>query len=328
MPPLSRILPMGQPLSASPRALILFNPAAGQANLRVALAAAAEIWRQAGWQVELQPTEYAGHATVLAQQAAQNGVTIVVAAGGDGTVNEVVNGIVNTKTALAVLPIGTVNIWAREMGLTMDVRQSAQAFLTAQREQVDVGRAGERYFLLMAGVGFDAAVTAGVRSADKRRLGAIAYVKQAILMAWQFRGVRTHLRIDGKRIRGRVLMLVIGNSQLYGGVVKITAHAVLDDGQLDVCVIKGRRMLAAPWRLLSIFVRQYKLQGVWQDPQVEHYKARRVQITGKKKIPVQVDGDYIGTTPMSFEVVPQGLWVLVPKGADRSLWQAHWSSLP
>jgi YegS/Rv2252/BmrU family lipid kinase len=321
---------MGQPLS--PRALILFNPAAGQANLRAALEAAAGIWRQAGWQVELRPTEYAGHATVLAQQAAQSGVAIVAAAGGDGTVNEVVNGIVNTQTALAVLPIGTVNIWAREMGLTMDVRQAAQAFLTAQREQVDVGKtvskAAERYFLLMAGVGFDAAVTAGVRSDQKRRLGAIAYVKHAITLAWQFKGIRTHIRIDGQRIRGRVLMLVIGNSQLYGGVVKITAHAVLDDGQLDVCVIKGRRMLAAPWRLLSIFVRQYKLQGVWQDPQVEHYKARRVQITGKKKIPVQVDGDYIGTTPMIFEVVPRGLWVLVPEGADRSLWQAYWPPSP
>jgi YegS/Rv2252/BmrU family lipid kinase len=319
---------MGHP----PRALILFNPAAGQANLRAALEAAATIWRQAGWQVEMCPTEYAGHGTVLAQQAAQAGVSVVAAAGGDGTVNEVVNGIVNTNTALAVLPIGTVNIWAREMGLPLDVRQSAQAFLTAAREQVDVGKAvspaGDRHFLLMAGIGFDAAVTAGVRSADKRWLGAIAYVKQAIVMAWQFQGIRTHLQIDGKRIRGRVLMLVIGNSQLYGGVVKITAHAVLDDGLLDVCVIKGRRMLDAPWRLLSIFVRQYKLQGVWQDPQVEHYKARRVKITGKKKIPVQVDGDYIGTTPMTFEVVPRGLWVLVPKGADRSLWQAHWPSSP
>jgi diacylglycerol kinase (ATP) len=320
---------MGQPLSASPRALIVFNPAAGQSNLRAALESAAGIWRQAGWQVEICPTEYAGHATVLAQQAAQNGVAIVAAAGGDGTVNEVVNGIVNTQAALAVLPIGTVNIWAREMGLTMEVRQAAQAFLTAQREQVDLGRvdlgrAGERYFLLMAGVGFDAAVTAEVRSADKRSLGAIAYVKQAVIMAWRFKGIRTHLRIDGKRIRGRVLMLVIGNSQLYGGVVKITAHAVLDDGLLDVCVIKGRRMLAVPFRLLSIFVRQYRLQHVWQDPQVEHYKARRVQITGKKKIPVQVDGDYLGTTPMTFEVVPRGLWVLVPKGADRSLWQANW----
>jgi diacylglycerol kinase (ATP) len=246
---------MGHP----PRALILFNPAAGQANLRAALEAAATTWRQAGWQVEICPTEYAGHGTVLAQQAAQAGVSVVAAAGGDGTVNEVVNGIVNTPTALAVLPIGTVNIWAREMGLPLDVRQSAQAFLEATRAQVDVGKAtspaGERHFLLMAGIGFDAAVTAGVRSEQKRRLGAIAYVKHAFHLAWQFQGIRTHLRIDGKRIPGRVLMLVIGNSQLYGGVVKITAHAVLDDGLLDVCVIKGRRMLAVPWRLLSIFVR-------------------------------------------------------------------------
>jgi diacylglycerol kinase (ATP) len=305
-------------LPLQPRVLIVFNPQAGQGvMLQQALEQAAQIWRQQQWQVELQPTRWAGDATFWAAQAAAQGYDLVVAAGGDGTVNEVANGLVGTPTALAVLPVGTVNIWARELGLPMDVARSATAFLKAQLKSVDLGKAGDRHFLLMAGVGFDAAVTAGVCPQEKKRFGAIAYIKQALHLAWRWRGVRSLIRIDGRRVRGRILMVVIGNSQLYGGVFKMTAHATIDDGRLDVCVIKGRNLLTAPLRLLSIFTRRYNL-----DPKVEYYRATRVSIQGKRTLPVQVDGDYLGKTPMNFEVVPAGLWVLVPPSADRSLWQS------
>jgi diacylglycerol kinase (ATP) len=308
---------MATKLPLQPRVLILFNPTAGQSNnLSQTLENAAHLWRSHGWLVELRPTKAPGDATLQAQFAATEGYDVVVAAGGDGTVNEVMNGLVGTRTALAVLPIGTVNIWARELGLPMDVKRSATAFLQAQLEQIDVGRAGKRYFLLMAGIGFDAAVTAQINPIEKKQIGALAYVKQALQLAWNFQGIRAHIRIDGKRVWGSVLMIVIGNSQLYGGVVKLTAHAVLNDGLLDVCVIKGSSMLAAPLRLLSIFRRHYN-----RDRKVEYYRAKRVQIKGKKSLPVQVDGDYLAKTPMNFEVVPAGLWVLVPPSVDRSLWQ-------
>jgi diacylglycerol kinase (ATP) len=307
---------MGTALTSQPLVLILFNPFAGQAyNLKQTLESAAEIWRNHGWVVELRPTQAPGDATVQAREAASKGFDVVVAAGGDGTVNEVMNGLVGTSTALAVLPIGTVNIWARELGLSMDLRRAATAFLQAQIEQIDVGKAGTRYFLLMAGIGFDAAVTAVINPREKRMLGAIAYVKQALQLAWCFQGIKSHIRIDGKRVRGRVLLVVIGNSQLYGGVVKLTAHAVVNDGLLDVCIIKGHSMLVAPLRLLSVFTRRYN-----RDPKVEYYRAQKVHIKGKKTFPVQVDGDYLGTTPMTFEVVPGGIRVLVPPSADKSLW--------
>lgn len=308
---------MSMSLPPQPRVLILFNPTAGQAQTLIsALESAVDRWRNSGWLVDLRPTRSAGDATRLAREAAAQGYNIVVAAGGDGTVNEVINGLVGTQTALAMLPIGTVNIWAREMGLPMDLPRSTTAFLQAQLKQIDVGQVGDRYFLLMAGIGFDAAVTAAVRSGEKKRLGAIAYVFQALQLAQKFKGTRAHIRVDGKRIRGRILMVVIGNSQLYGGVVKLTAHAVLNDGLLDVCVIKGSSMMWAPLRLLSILLRHYD-----RDPKVDYYRARQVQVLGRTVLPVQVDGDYLGMTPMTFRVVPKSLWVLVPTSADRSLWQ-------
>jgi diacylglycerol kinase (ATP) len=302
------------------RVLIIYNPAAGQSNnLAKLIDRVAKLWNDGGWQAEIAATIAPGDATRRAQQAAEAGYDGVIAAGGDGTVNEVMNGLIGTSTALGVLPLGTVNIWAREMGLSMDLLRAAASLAQSQLTQIDVGRAGDRYFLLMAGIGFDAAVTATVCAKEKKRLGAIAYVKQAVQIAWNFRGVRPKLRIDGKRVRGRILMVVIGNSQLYGGVLKFTAHATIDDGLLDVCVIKGQGMLSAPRRLISIFARHYN-----RDPQVQYYQARHIEIRGQRRniLPVQVDGDYLGKTPMSFRVVPNSLWILVPPNADRSLWQS------
>ena len=111
-------------------------------------------------------------------------------------------------------------------------------------------------------------------------------------------------------------MIVIGNSQLYGGVVKITAHAIVDDGLLDVCVIKGRSMISAPLRLFSVFTRNYN-----RDPKVAYFKASQIEIQGKKRLPIQVDGDFLCRTPMRFEIRSKALRVMVPPQADRSLWQ-------
>ena len=347
-------------------ALILYNPTAGQASAVLPqLEAAAELWREAGWRVELRPTQCAGDATVQAKQAASEGYGLVVAAGGDGTVNEVVNGLVGTEAALATLPCGTVNIWAREMGLPMDILQAARTYLQAERRRVDLGVCRERppkiskrkrramkrklaqasvatkeaapelgmtqeatpsdrYFLLMASAGFDAAVTSEVKSEEKKRFGAIAYVKQAFQTACRYQGVKTKLFIDGKRVRGRVLMVVIGNSQLYGGVIKFTAHALIDDGLLDVCVIKGRNLLIAPQRLLSVFTRVYNRKN-----EVRYYRAKQVEMRSKKKkkrLPVQVDGDYLGKTPMTFEVLAGAMVALVPQGCDETLWVSHGNS--
>jgi diacylglycerol kinase (ATP) len=317
---------MRSSLTLNPQVLIIYNPAAGQStNVQDTLDRVANLWRDQGWQVQIAATTAAGDATIKAQQAAAAGYHVVIAAGGDGTVNEVMNGLVGTTTALGTLPMGTVNIWAREMGLSMDLLKAAESLIKSDLAQIDVGMAGNRYFLLMAGIGFDAAVTATVSASEKKMLGAIAYIKQAIQVAWNFRGVRLKLKIDGKKVRGKILMVVIGNSQLYGGVVKFTAHATIDDGLLDVCVIKGRGMLSAPQRLISIFTRNYH-----RDPQVKYYQAKQIEIRPKRRkdLPIQIDGDYLGTTPMSFRVVPSSLWILVPPNADRSLWQSEYRYLP
>jgi YegS/Rv2252/BmrU family lipid kinase len=239
------------------RVLIVFNPGAGQASsAEQDIRAARDVWREHGWQVDLRPTAGPGDGARIAREAAEQGYHLVVAAGGDGTVNEVINGLAGTKTALAALPIGTVNVWVRELGLPLQPRAAAEALLNAQIRTIDLGRAGERYFLLMCGVGFDAAVTAEVRADEKRRFGALAYLMRAANLAGRFHGTPARITLDGRAVRGRMLMIVLGNSQLYGGVVKITARASLDDGLLDVCIIKGNSLWSAPERARAVFQRR------------------------------------------------------------------------
>lgn len=298
------------------RAGIIFNPTAGlsSGSPEAALQDAAAVWIEQGWHVELYPTSGPGDATRLARAAVDRHDDVVIAAGGDGTINEVVNGLAGSSTIMGSIPLGTMNVWARELRLPLQPRAAAAALLDSQVRPIDLGRANGRYFLLMAGIGLDAAVTAGIGIKEKRRLGALAYILHAVKLAINIQGTRSRLIIDGKVVKGRVLMVVIGNSQLYGGVIKITHRASIDDGLLDICVIKGNNFLSAVYRLLGILVRPHI-----HDPQVQYYRARTVDIRSYPALPVQVDGESIGDTPMRFEVAPGALRALLPVQVPNDL---------
>ena len=304
----------GAPTHEPKSARIILNPRAGQAELIAEVRRARALWEARGWQVDWRSTEYRGHAIELARSAAEAGFDLVVAAGGDGTVNEVVNGIAGTRTALAVLPVGTGNVWVRELKLPLRPEAAAAALLDGATYALDLGQAGDRYFLLMAGVGFDASVTRQVRPELKRRFGVMAYLLQALTIARDVRGTRVQIMLDGRPVKGRVLMVVIGNSRLYGGFLQITHHASLTDGLLDVAVIKGQDARVAPLHILSILLRRHNV-----TPDLLYHRAREVTISGSTPLDVQVDGDTIGVTPMTFRVVPGALQAWLPPAAAQEL---------
>ncbi|NJM08548.1 diacylglycerol kinase family lipid kinase [Candidatus Gracilibacteria bacterium] len=290
------------------RTLIIFNPLAGQAELlERELDYATDIWRAHGWSVERRPTRSAGDGTALAREAVDQGFELVVAAGGDGTINEVINGLAFTKTVLATLPLGTMNVWARELGMPLQPSAAATTLLDCSVHAIDLGRVGERYFLLMAGIGLDAAITASLDSQQKRRLGALAYVLRGTQLAFGIRGTRTRIVLDGKQLRRRVLQLVIGNSQLYGGLVKITDKAHINDGLLDICVLRGDNVWNAIQHTIAILRQRHTY-----DPHIDYYRARTIDVIAYPRLAVQVDGDPIGFTPVSIQVVPGALLALIP----------------
>ncbi len=307
------------------RALAIHNPSAGTRTDYAALEAALNVFRDAGWQVEAQETQASGDATKFARQAAQANYEAVFAVGGDGTINEVLNGILNTNTALGVLPYGTANVWAKEMGLPLnDMASAARLQVQAVPVCIDVGEVrgiekntdlGPRAFVLSCGIGFDAYITAEVepQRALKRRLGAAMFWLVGVRAAFTYRGRRALLTIDGKKRSRRILLALVSNAQLYGGIVRIAPNATVDDGLLDLTVFRGTGTLRTAWHLLRVFLGWHL-----RAPDVEIYRAREITIRGPK-LPVHVDAEPVGTTPVRIGIRPKSLRVLVPPTANHSL---------
>ncbi len=306
-------------------ALLIYNPSAGpHAELQRDLEQVVKYLGERGWHVTLRTTRKPGDATELARAAVAARCRVVFTAGGDGTIHEVVNGLVGSNTALGVLPVGTGNVWAKEIGLpTLTLLAQRDRLLAAARmlvdgqmRQVDVGRAGEHYFLVGAGVGFDSTVTAQIepRTRATKQLGGLAYLSVGLWIARDFGGVRSTIVIDDHTIRTKIILIVVTNIQLYSGMFKMTPEARLDDGLLDIRIFKGLGPVWVLRHMAGVFTNRHL-----HDPTVLHFQGRQVAIHTAEPFPLQLDGEHMGMTPTVIEVVPKALRVLVPQAASDDL---------
>ena len=292
---------------------VIANPYAGRHGRLARLDAALALLTQRGWRVERLTTGAPGHAQELAAHAAAAGSDCVLVCGGDGTINEAVNGLAGSETALAVLPAGTVNLWAKEVGLPTEPERAVRLILSGERRRVDLGRAGERYFLMLASVGVDAYAVQAVTAERKRRWGRYAYAAAGIADLLSHGGRPLAIEAGGIRFRGRALAPVIGNTRLYGGLLYATHLARIDDGLLDLRVYAGtgaRQLL--PQLVRTIAGRPPRADEVY-------LQKRELRIAGPRSLPVQADGEHIGALPMTFRAVPTALTVVVPRGLRSPL---------
>jgi YegS/Rv2252/BmrU family lipid kinase len=299
------------------RARLIVNPVAGSAragDLPEVLA----IFERAGWQVDVVRTSRPGDATAAAAEAAADGFDLVIVSGGDGTVNEALQPLVGTRTALTVLPAGTANLLAREMGLPLRAPEAARALVDGGVVTVDVGIAsGKRYFLLFAGIGFDAAVIHAVDSELKRRLGPFSFVAASAQVMPGYNGASVQFRLDGKRRRRRhVLMAVVANTRLFA-LFPLTPHARAHDGKLDVIVFHGTGFWTKLQHLVLVILGRAK-----DAPNVDRWHVGRIEFRGRAPLPVELDGEPWGFTPMSFAVVPAAVRIWAPPTAPHDLFGA------
>jgi len=299
--------------AAGTSALLIRNPVARRRLSDDQLAAIRRIAESAAWRLEIVATECAGHATQLARDAAQRGIDVVIVHGGDGTLNEAINGLAGTDTAVAVLRGGTANVWAKETHCAKDPVRSMRAIVSGVRRKVDLGRAGDRYFLLMAGIGLDAAIVRRVSPGLKRRVGALAYIVAGAATALRTRAWRAQIAIDGDASERSLYWMVVGNTRSYGGVIDITYRAHADDGKLDVALMRR----GGPLRLVTDLVRLVR-RRLDRSPNVRFGRAASVQID-TPGIPVQVDGEECGETPLRIDVAPLALNVIVPRNLSSPL---------
>jgi diacylglycerol kinase (ATP) len=301
----------GSPISLPPhpRARFILNPAAGQSYRLADLEETLGYLVRQGWELSLRETSRSQEAMQIAHQSTEEGLDIVVAVGGDGTIGEVANGLAHTQTALAVIPLGSGNGWAREQGLDLEPLEAARSLAQGQIRYADLGLAGTRYFLLMAGIGFDAAVVQALSNEDVRVPWPLDYFIKSITMAIDFSGEQAAITLDDRQVKGETILVVISNTRAYGALGQVNPQASVDDGLLDICILRGRGGLPQ----ISLFT----LGALFQHPEivsgVDLYRAREVAIDSETPLYVQTDGDLLGMTPMTFKAVPRALRVLVPR---------------
>jgi diacylglycerol kinase (ATP) len=299
------------------KALLIHNPVAGSiAGHRRGLSRAVDILKEQGWQVTWRDTEKPGDATRWARDAVTAGYDVVIAAGGDGTVGQVADGLAGSQVAMGILPLGTSNVLARELGLArvgtlnpFALETAAQMLLESQPRRVDLGWANGRHFFNWAGVGLDAEIIKGVESQQgaKRRLGLIGFLVFAAVTLRTYAGMRARVRVDGRRVGRRLILVLVSNIELYGRYFHIAPRARLDDGLLDVCCFHGQGLLMIFYHVFAVLLRRHL-----GDPRVSYYQAREVEIETSRPLSVQVDGDPYGTTPLVIRAVPQALTLLLP----------------
>ena len=293
-------------------ATVIVNPVSPNLPSRRHLREAASWLHSQGWQAEWAFTRSPGDATAIAARAAQEGRSLVVVCGGDGTLNEAVNGLAGSETVLAVIPAGTANVWAKEVGIPRQPIAALEVAVRGQARRMDLGRAsspsgeGERYFFMMAGLGLDGSIAASLPLNVKRYLGAATYAFMAVGQSLRYRGQRVKLIVDDEPLETRLLMMVVGNTRSYAGITQVTSRAYADDGLLDVCVFQGRHTLDIIFHALRVAA-----QAHLRASAVLYRRARRLEVHSKTPLPVQLDGDFYPGYPTIFEVVPAAVTVMV-----------------
>ena len=281
------------------RLLVILNPAAGQRH-QGRLRATLERLDALGCAVTLQETTRPGEASELARAADPEAFDAVVAAGGDGTINEVINGLISVNLPLGLLPLGTANVLASEIGLGLAPERVARSLVEGPQRPISCGRAGERFFVQMAGVGFDAHVVEKVDLALKRRIGKGAYVVQAARQAFAFDFPSYQVRIDG--VRHAAASVIVANGRNYAGKYLLAPEASIETPAFQVCLFEA----GGPWAVARYGL-ALQTGRLPRRKDLSFLQAERLTIEGPVGDPVQGDGDVIARLPVEISIVPDAV---------------------
>jgi diacylglycerol kinase (ATP) len=290
-----------------PRALVLLNPrsrSGGSVPIRRLLAP----FHESGWSVELWAGDGIDWTYAAAVRAREMGVDAIFGAGGDGVLAQILPAILDSEVALGVLPLGTGNVWARELGLPLNPREAIVAQLSGPPRRVDVGVANQRPFLAIASVGLDARIVELVESdSGAKALGQLAYPLAGLALATGLRGTPTRVWLnDDDPVELILLAGMVTNGRLYGGLVPLVPQARIDDGELDAVLFVGGGPLEATAHAARVLAGWHEARS---DVVIRKVSRIRFESLGQP-LPVQTDGDRLGITPLDVVVRPAALLAL------------------
>ncbi|MBN2146568.1 MAG: diacylglycerol kinase family lipid kinase [Anaerolineales bacterium] len=317
-----------------PKAYLIYNPYAGRFPSGILAERAANVLRKSGWDIQVEQTQAGKHVTQLARQAADEGMDGFFAVGGDGTINLAVRGLVGSQTALGVLPGGTANVFAQEMGLPglswtriAALEESARRLANAPVHAMDVGVCGAIPFVLWAGIGMDAFVIHHIEPRERweKSFAAVGYAASTVWHAAFWRGINLSVIADGEKISGHYLVAIISNIHLYaGGMAQISPNACLDDGLMDLWLFEGDTLgdaVQAAWDMLA---GRHMESGL-----VRHVPFRSLYVESDSPLYVQVDAEPVTWDGRSIEITiqPHALRLMVPAQTPRPLFNSEQQNL-
>jgi len=286
------------------RAAIIANPKARRYSPEL-LRRAKDLLEARGIAVSARESDAPGRGADLARRALADGVDVILVAGGDGMLNEVANGMAGTDVPLAIIPAGTTNVLAKEIGLSSRLADAVSAAVDGMPRRVSLGKAGDRHFLLMAGIGFDAEVVRTVNLRTKAVLGKAAYIAAGLRVLARTPLPTLTVIADGRELTGR--FVVISNARFYAGPFAVASEAGLERADLDVCVFSASTRASILRYAAGVLCGRHL---GFRD--VTCLNARQIEVSSDGESWVQADGDLIGNLPMRFEVVPDALALMTP----------------
>ncbi|HHX24447.1 MAG TPA: diacylglycerol kinase family lipid kinase [Thermoanaerobacterales bacterium] len=284
------------------KTLFIINPIAGRNKSKI-------IWNDIKSHINI-PFDYVftqmpGDARRFAHDAYSQGFKRVVAVGGDGTVSEVVNGIVGSDLELGIIPAGTGNDFVKTLNIPLTPKEALTVIETGKTTMVDLGKSEKGFFINVAGAGFDAEVVNTTNVDIKFLTGTPAYVSGLIINLVRYSPREAQIEIDGEVYHRKLWLIVVANGQYFGGGMKISPDAVIDDGLFDICMVNSMSRLEILRFLPKVFTGAHKTH-----PALEVIRGRNIKIDFKTPTKVQADGEVIGNTPVSFSIVSKALKVI------------------
>lgn len=290
--------------------VVILNPTSGNKNIELLKQ---EIFKRfSEFKCEIWETNKPLHAIDLAQKASREEYDIIIAAGGDGTIIEVISGIINSKSKLGIIPYGTGNMLANNLGIpATNISKAIEIILEGYTQKIDIGKINNRYFAFMAGCGFDAKIIDETSREKKKKYGLLAYFLEGFLQVFNTKCASFKIKLDNKKvIKTRALTVIIANSaNIIGNIFSLAPQALPSDGLLDIIIISPKQSIDYVPLLWGILTRQFDKNS----NKIRYYQAKEIEIKCKPNILVQADGDIIDKTPIKIQVIPQAINILTPK---------------
>ncbi|MEH7353812.1 diacylglycerol kinase [Neobacillus drentensis] len=291
------------------RARLIYNPTSGREVLKRNLPEILQKLEVAGYEASCHATTGAGDATKAARLAVERQYDIVIAAGGDGTIHEVVNGLAEQeyRPKLGIIPAGTTNDFARALHIPRDVGAAVNIITKGELIPVDIGRINDRYFINIAGGGRITELTYEVPSRLKTMLGQLAYYLKGVEMLPSIKASDLKIEYDGKLFEGEAMMFLVGLTNSIGGFEKLAPDASINDGLFSLLILK-KVNLAEFIRIATLAIRGEHVN----DTNVIYTQANRIKVYSDEKVQLNLDGEFGGLLPAEFENLYRHLEVFVP----------------